>query len=434
MNKTSKLFACVALASATGLTAMASADGFGASADKGKEQALAWISSLFGKNAKKINVQLGPRPFYLVDQLAPSPLKEALEHCSEGPFETSDFSIGHRGAALQFPEHTKESYLAGARMGAGIVECDVTFTKDKQLVCRHSQCDLHTTTNILAVPALAAKCSQPFSPADPASGKTATANCCTSDITLAEFKTLCGKMDASNPNATTAEAYLGGTANFRTDLYSTCGTVLSHKESIALIDGLGLKFTPELKAPSVAMPFDGDYTQEKYAQQMIDEYKAAHISPRRVFAQSFGLPDVLYWIASEPAFGKQAVYLDARVDTPEGYEVAVAGMAELAAQGVRIVAPPTFALLELDAQNQIVPSDYAVAAKAAGLDIITWTLERSGFLKTGGGYYYASVAPVIDDDGDMLRVLDVLAMQVGIRGIFSDWPATVTYYANCMGL
>jgi len=24
--------------------------------------------------------------------------------------------------------------------------------------------------------------------------------------------------------------------------------------------------------------------------------------------------------------------------------------------------------------------------------------------------------------------------QVGIRGIFSDWAATVTYYANCMGL
>jgi len=48
-------------------------------------------------------------------------------------------------------------------MGAGILECDVTFTKDLELVCRHSQCDLHTTTNILTTP-LAAKCSVPFSP------------------------------------------------------------------------------------------------------------------------------------------------------------------------------------------------------------------------------------------------------------------------------
>jgi len=33
-----------------------------------------------------------------------------------------------------------------------------------------------------------------------------------------------------------------------------------------------------------------------------------------------------------------------------------------------------------------------------------------------------------------MKVLDVLARGVGIRGIFSDWPATVTYYANCMNL
>jgi glycerophosphoryl diester phosphodiesterase len=33
-----------------------------------------------------------------------------------------------------------------------------------------------------------------------------------------------------------------------------------------------------------------------------------------------------------------------------------------------------------------------------------------------------------------LVTLDVLAKQVGILGIFFDWAATVTYYANCMGL
>jgi glycerophosphoryl diester phosphodiesterase len=107
---------------------------------------------------------------------------------------------------------------------------------------------------ILAIPQLAAKGTQPFSPADPSTGKVASANCCTSDITLAEFKTLCGKMDASNPNASTVAEYLGGTANYRTDLYATCGTVLSHKESIALIDGLGLKFTPELRRPAFRCP------------------------------------------------------------------------------------------------------------------------------------------------------------------------------------
>lgn len=380
------------------------------------------------------NVQLGPRPYYLVDDLPPGELKNRLQRCSEGPFSKSDFSIGHRGAALQFPEHTRESYEAAARMGAGILECDVTFTEDRELVCRHSQCDLHTTTNILAVPELAAKCSAPFTPADPEAGTQASAQCCTSDITLAEFKTLCGKMDAADPNATTVEEYLGGTPDFRTDLYATCGTLLSHAESIALFKRLGTKFTPELKSPSVPMPFEGQYTQAQYGQQMIDEYKRARVSPRDVFPQSFNLADVEYWIAHEPRFGRQAVFLDERVDQPGGYDQAVSGMNQLAAAGVRIIAPPTWALVQLDAKNEIVPSAYARAAKGAGLEIITWTLERSGPLKGGGGYYLQSVSDVIQRDSDALVLLDVLARDVGVRGVFSDWPATVTYYANCMGL
>ena len=126
--------------------------------------ALAAVASAGGKKhskkGKDQGVQLGPRPYYLVEDMDESKLKDELERCSEGPFEKTDFSIGHRGAGLQFPEHTQESYVAAARMGAGIIECDVTFTADRELVCRHSQCDLHTTTNILATD-LAGKCSVP---------------------------------------------------------------------------------------------------------------------------------------------------------------------------------------------------------------------------------------------------------------------------------
>ena len=92
-----------------------------------------------GKKGKAHNIQVGPRPYYLVEAMDPGPLKTALQQCSEKPLKKADFSIGHRGAALQFPEHTKESYEAGARMGAGILECDVTFTSDGELVCRHAQ-------------------------------------------------------------------------------------------------------------------------------------------------------------------------------------------------------------------------------------------------------------------------------------------------------
>ena len=91
--------------------------------------------------------QIGPRPFYLVDKMKDGPLKEKLSACT-GPFHKSDFSIGHRGAALMFPEHSKESYTAAARMGAGVIECDVTFTKDRQLVCpiRNATCTPRPTS------------------------------------------------------------------------------------------------------------------------------------------------------------------------------------------------------------------------------------------------------------------------------------------------
>jgi len=385
--------------------------------------------------AKKAH--LGPRPFYLVEDMDESRLKNVLSHCKSNNFYKSDFSIGHRGAPMQFPEHTKESYVAAAKMGAGIMECDVTFTKDRALVCRHSQCDLHTTTNILATE-LAGKCSEPFTPADPVNGTPASAKCCTSDITLSEFKSLCGKMDAANTNATSVDEYLNGTAAWRTDLYSSCGTVLSHKESISLFKKLGVKFTPELKSPSVDMPFEGDYTQQDYAQQMIDEYKQARVHPRKVWAQSFNLEDVKYWINNERRFGRQAVFLDGRYDDPNFDHTNPSTwsptMDELVADGVNVIAPPMWMLLELNADKDIVPSEYARQARWAGLDIITWTIERSGPLNSGGGWYYQTVTDAIDNDGDMLNVLDVLARDVGVIGVFSDWPATTTYYANCMGI
>lgn len=389
-------------------------------------------------NDRKQNaVQLGPRPFFLVQEMAAGKLKKKLKSCSNLNFRPRAFSIGHRGAALQFPEHTRESYQAAARMGAGIIECDVTFTKDKELVCRHAQNDLATTTNIL-VTDLADTCIQPFQPAViDAKGNlvsAASAECRTSEITLDEFKSLRGKMDAFNPRAQTAEEFLQGTPDFRTDLYAgpTSGEVMSHQESIELFQQLGVEMTPELKIPSVAMPFEG-FSQPDFAQKMIDEYKHAGVSPDKVYAQSFNLDDILYWIAHNPAFGKQAVYLDdanTPAEAPNKEELAA-----IKAMGVNIWAPPTFVLLDLNADNRIVASKAALDAREVGLDIITWTLERSGILADGdNGFYYQTIDPAISREGDVMRVLDVLARKVGILGVFSDWPATVTYYANCMDI
>lgn len=334
-----------------------------------------------------------------------------------------------------FPEHTRESYIAAARMGAGVVECDVTFTADRELVCRHSQCDLHTTTNILAIPELAEKCTQPFTPAtlDPETGEVierASAMCCTSDITLEEFKSLVGKMDASNPAAQTVEEYMGGTANWRTDLYAlNSGTLMTHAESIALFQELGVKMTPELKTPVVALPYQG-MTREALASQLIADYVDAGVPASQVFPQSFELDVVLHWVRQHPEFGRQAVLLDA-ANRPQALPDA-ARLAWLKSQGVNIVAPALFALVALDEQQRIVPSAYARDARAAGLQLIGWSLERSGLVAGGkGGFFFQTVAPAMQTEGDVLRVLDVLLRDVGVRGVFSDWPATTTFMAHC---
>jgi glycerophosphoryl diester phosphodiesterase len=414
-------------------------------------------------HAAQSPVQLGPRPFYLVDRMAEGELKSQLEACAARiqRYRHHHFSIGHRGAALQFPEHTQESYEAGHRMGAGILECDVTFTKDGELVCRHAQCDLHTTTNILATD-LAGTCRVPFTPAefdaDGARVKAATALCCSTDITLEEFKSLQGKMDAFDPNATSVEAFLKGTSSFRTDLYATGGTLLSHRESIALIDRLGAQFTPELKGidrdsqgnPLVAEN-DGfgvsGLNQQSYARKMIQEYIDAGIHPHRVFAQSFNLNDVIQWLHEFPAFGRQAVYLigenpEDRLAGPPSVihenPPPLEAFVEVRNLGVNIIAPPMPVLLTSSADGQqIVPSQYAERAKQAGFDLISWTTERSGrivedVLEGGGTFYYQTTLDALGNDGDILRTIDVLAQDVGIIGLFSDWPATTTFYANCL--
>lgn len=163
-------------------------------------------------------ISYGPRPYYIVQNMTQGPLRSKLESCYNGPVFVSSWSIGHRGGAtLQIPEESVQNTEAGARMGAGILECDVAFTQDRGLVCRHSLCDLHTTTDILLRPELAAKCTQPFTPANDTAD--AAALCCTSDITLAEFLTLCSKMDGSNSSATTPQDYQRGAPSFRTELY-----------------------------------------------------------------------------------------------------------------------------------------------------------------------------------------------------------------------
>ena len=285
----------------------------------------------------------------------------------------------------------------------GIIECDVSFTSDRELVCRHSNCDLHYTTNILAKPELAAKCTSPFVPYNPETGEEASAECCTSDITLAEFKSLCGEMEATTYNALNTSEYMGrigSTPDWRTNMYAySCADTVSLKEYISLVDSMGLDFTAEAKEPEVPMPFQGDYTQNDFVQQIVDTFTGANIPASRVWLQSFLPRDIYYWLENDPDFGAQAIYLDERGATStKAYEKAVASLPRLAAKGVKIVAPDLWQLVAADnATGKIIPSTYATTARDVGLDIITWSFERSGPLESGGGSYYTGINHLINN-------------------------------------
>ncbi len=391
-----------------------------------KIQVLSIAVLLLGGCVSNEIIDPGPRPAYLVAGLQTGPLKTTLEACANGPFYRTDFSISHRGAPLGYPEHTREGYIAAAEMGAGLIECDVTFTRDHQLVCRHAQCDLHTTTNILKTP-LAERCVVPFTPAN--ADQPAAAKCCTSALDLNEFRTLCGRRDIVDRTAASVDGYLVAPDSPWTNEPVSCGTLMTHSESVALFDDLGVKFVPELKSPMVEMPHNG-LTQSAYATAMIDEYRARGIDPRRVFPQSFNINDIHYWIANHPEFGENAVYLDPRGRNPE-FKPTLENMQALKAAGINIIAPPMPMLLKLDESGDIQPSDYARYAREAGLHIITWTIE-AGDPTDPANWMYASIPGYMQNEAQILEVLDVLSRKVGIRGIFSDWPGTVTYYASCL--
>jgi glycerophosphoryl diester phosphodiesterase len=96
-------------------------------------------------------------------------------------------------------------------------------------------------------------------------------------------------------------------------------------------------------------------------------------------------------------------------------------------------------MLLTEKNGEILPSAYSRAAKKIGLKVISWTSERSGrivedVLTRGNTFYYQTTLGTLQNDGDILITIDVLAQKVGIIGLFSDWPATTTFYANCKGL
>ena len=158
---------------------------------------------------------------------------------------------------------------------------------------------------------------------------------------------------------------------------------------------------------------------------MIDEYKQMGVPTSHVWPQSFNEPDVLYWIQNEPAFGAQAVMLDGNA-TFGGLRQE---LPRLYAAGVRYIAPQLGHLIAANPTGTgLVPSAYALSAIANGFKIITWTVERNYFCSPAEQSTRATPPCTTFNE---LELIDAL-YKMGVVGVFSDWPATTTFYASCM--
>ncbi|MEM1412799.1 MAG: glycerophosphodiester phosphodiesterase family protein [Pseudomonadota bacterium] len=419
-------------------------------------QVLALLAALgaaaaWAGNCPDLDVPVGsplhrdPRPAELVAGLEVGPLRERLEACLAADPMPATRTIGHRGAPLYYPEHTRESYLAAARLGASTLECDVTFTAEGDLVCRHDACDLHRTTNILETP-LASTCAEPFRPALLEEGvviRPASARCCAAQLTTSEFLSLEGRHDRVNPAAENVAQYLSTDPSLPSCLDR--GKLLTHRDSIALFKDLGMAMAPELKGPGVSMPFRGK-SEADFADQLVQDYREAGVAPERVWLQSFDPNIIQHWLATGAEFGGRVVWLDGRYALDDfdhrDEEALGAGFRSMKQQGLQFVAPPLWMLVEAGVDG-IVTSRYAVLAQEAGLSLLSWTLERSGPLETGGGWYYqtlngANPLPAsrsgfrIRRDADQLMLAQVLFEEIGVHAVFSDWPSTTALTDTCL--
>jgi len=105
-------------------------------------------------------------------------VKAGTEACdNRADIRPSDSPSAIAERHCSFRETRWNPYVLRHAMGAGVIECDVAFTSDRQLVCRHAQDDLALPRPIMSqVPELECQMQPgPLVPADPKTGREAQA-------------------------------------------------------------------------------------------------------------------------------------------------------------------------------------------------------------------------------------------------------------------
>jgi len=183
--------------------------------------------------------------------------------------------IGHRGASGTLPEHTLEAYQLAIDQGADIIEPDLVLTSDGELIVRHEPM-LDSTTDV------AAKFPASRMATRMVDGVSTTAYFA-SDFTLAEIKTL----RAVQARASRSQAYNG--------LYGipTLAEVITLAKNASLKTGRTIGIYPEVKHSTFhGGLFGANVFENKLVALLHVAYGNTVTAP--VFIQSFEVSNLQY--------------------------------------------------------------------------------------------------------------------------------------------
>lgn len=328
----------------------------------------------------------------------------------------------HRGASALRPEHTLAAYQKGIEDGADLIEPDLVATKDGVLVARHEN-EIGGTTNVAGMSQFASRKTTKIIDGIPVTGWF------TEDFTLAELKTLRAKerIPANRPANT---AYDG---QFEIPTLQEVIDLVK-KESAARNRVIGIY--PETKHPtyfkSIGLPLEKRLVDQlasagykgKGAAVYIQSFEVANLKELRALTD-MRIVQLIDSPNNPPAANgvpRNAPYdfIAAGSMRTYGDLVTPAGLREIATYA-DAVSPYKEVIIARTASNEMgAPTSFVADAKAAGLQVHTWTLRPENPFLPPSLRQPDTASP--SQRGKSAAEIDAY-LKAGIDGFFTDDPA-----------
>ncbi|HEY9834716.1 MAG TPA: glycerophosphodiester phosphodiesterase [Stenomitos sp.] len=314
--------------------------------------------------------------------------------------------IGHRGACGYRPEHTLASYELAIQMGADYIEPDIVSTQDGVLVARHEN-EITETTNVSDRREFANRKTTKIIDGQAVKGWF------TEDFTLAELKTLRAKERLP----------------FRNRAFDGHFEIPTLQEIIDLVQkksaetGRAIGIYPETKHPTYFQSINLALEEPLVALLEANGYTSQH-DP--IFIQSFEVQNLKQLNQMTPlplvqllASGEQQPY-DWMMKGDSRTYADLTTPAELAkiAQYADAIGPYKGLIVPINQKQRLQPPTCLIDdAHGVGLKVHTWTFRNE----------QQYLAP--DYNGDSEAEYEQF-FQLGIDGVFSDFPDTAVMVRN----